>query len=85
VDDSDGYYGDEFCLAIEYFANCINKAELSHIEKKKYIDYFFGKYIENDPDYFRENYDGALSEICLSKDDLEYWKKLLKSHQRRNV
>jgi len=85
MDDSDGYYGDEFCLAIEYFAYCINKAELSHIEKKKYIDYFFGKYIENDPDYFRENYDGALSEICLSKDDLEYWKKLLKSHQRRNV
>jgi hypothetical protein len=85
VDDSDGYYRDEFCLAIEYFANCINEAELSHIEKKKYIDYFFGKYIENDPDYFRENYDGSLSEICLSKDDLEYWKKLLKPHLPKNL
>ncbi|GAI38001.1 unnamed protein product, partial [marine sediment metagenome] len=76
---------DEFCLAIEHFANCINEAELSHIEKKKYIDYFFSKYIENDPDYFRENYDGALSEICLSKDDLEYWKKLLKPHLPKNL
>lgn len=85
VDDSDGYYRDEFCLAIEYFANCINEAELSHIEKKKYIGYFFGKYIKNDPDYFRENYDGALSEICLSKDDLEYWKKLLKPHLPKNL
>ena len=85
VDDSDGYYRDEFCLAIEYFANCINEAELSHIEKKKYIDYFFVKYIKNDPDYFRENYDGALSEICFSKDDLEYWKKLLKPHLPKNL
>jgi len=85
VDDSDGYYGDEFCLAIEDFVNCINEAELSHIKKKKYIDYFFSKYIENDPDYFRENYDGALSEICLSKDDLEYWKKLLKPYLPRNL
>ena len=85
VDDSDGYYRDEFCLAIEYFANCINEAELSHIEKKKYIDYFFAKYIKNDPDYFRENYDGSLSEICLSKDDLEYWKKLLKPYLPKNL
>ena len=85
VDDSDGYYGNEFTLTVEDFANCINEAELSHIEKKKYIDYFFGKYIENDPDYFRENYDGALSGICLSKDDLEYWKKLLKPHLPKNL
>lgn len=79
VDDSDGYYGGEFSQAMEDFVNCINRAELGHKEKKDYIDYLFGKYIENDPDYFQEYYGYALREICESRDDLEYWKKLLKA------
>jgi uncharacterized Zn finger protein len=33
VDDSDGYYGDEFIQAIKDFADCINKAGLGHKEK----------------------------------------------------
>lgn len=80
VDDSDGYYGGEFAQAMEDFVNCINRAKLSHKEKKDYIDYLFAKYIENDPDYFQESYDYALREICQSRDDLEHWKRLLKPH-----
>jgi len=80
VDDSDGYYGGEFAQAMEDFVNCINRAKLSHKEKKDYIDYLFAKYIENDPDYFQESYDYTLREICQSRDDLEHWKRLLKPH-----
>lgn len=85
VDDSDGYYADEFVLTIEDFVNCINRSELDHKGKKGYIGYFFSKYIENDPDYFREYYGYALREICHSRDDLEYWKKLLKPHLPNNL
>jgi len=85
VDDSDGYYADEFVRAIDDFIYCINRADLDHKEKKKYIKYFFSKYIENDPDYFREYYAYALREICYLKDDLEYWKKLLNPHLPKNL
>ena len=80
VDDSDGYYGGEFSQAMEDFLNCINRAKLSHKEKKGHIGYLFGKYIENEPDYLQEYYDYALREICQSRDDLEEWKRLLKPH-----
>ena len=85
VDDSDGYYGDEFVRAIEDMASCINKAELNHKEKKEYIKYFFTKYIESDPDYFSEYYGYALKEICYLKDDLHYWRKLLQPHLPEKV
>lgn len=85
VDDSNGYYADEFVLTIDDFVYCINRAELNHTEKKKYTKYFFNEYIENDPDYFREYYAYTLKEICYSKDDLEYWKKLLKLHLPKNL
>lgn len=77
VDDSDGYYGDEFTRAIEDFVDCLSRTDLDYKRKKGYIDYFFDKYIENDPDYFRAHYSYALSKICHSKDELEYWMKLL--------
>ncbi|MCK4224923.1 MAG: SWIM zinc finger family protein [candidate division Zixibacteria bacterium] len=76
VDDSDGYYGGEFAHAIENLAECINNARLNPKEKRTYIDYLFDKYIKNDPDYFQQNYDYALREICQSRGDLEYWKGL---------
>ncbi len=80
VDDSDGYYGGEFSQALKNFTDCINRAKLDHKAKKPYIDYLFDKYIENEPDYFQENYDCALQEICRTKNDLEYWKNLLEPH-----
>ena len=80
VDDSDGYYGEEFTHAVEGFVESLIKANLDYKNKKAYIDYFFDKYIENDPDYFRDHYSFALSRICRSKDELGYWKKLLEPY-----
>ena len=85
VDDSDGYYGDEFEQAMENFANCINKRGLDHKGKKGYIDYLFGKYMENEPDYFQENYNYALRKICQSSQDLEYWKGLLEPYLPKDL
>lgn len=85
VDDSDGYYGDQFVSAIDDMTHCIKKAELKPDEKKKYIKYFFNKYIENDPDYFREYYGYALREICYLEDDLKYWKKLLEPYLPKKI
>lgn len=80
VDDSDGYYGEEFTRAIEDFVDCLNRVNLDYKNKKDYIDYFFDKYIENEPDYFRDHYSWALSKICHSKAELEHWRKLLESY-----
>jgi uncharacterized Zn finger protein len=80
VDDSDGYYGDEFTSCIENLAENINCVELPFDEAKKYIKYFFEKYIENEPDFFQQHYRYALDVVCNSPDTLKYWKKLLKPH-----
>jgi hypothetical protein len=85
VDDSDGYYGGEFSCAIDNMVDCINKLELDHKEKKKYIQYFFDRYVENDPDYFREYYGYALQEICYLEEDLQYWRKLLKPYLPKKI
>ena len=85
VDDSDGYYGDEFVSVIDDMAHCITKAELKPDEKKKYIQYFFDKYVENEPDYFREYYGYALRKICYLEDDLKYWKKLLEPYLPKKI
>lgn len=80
VDDSDGYYGGEFSNALHDFTECIRRAELEFSDKKSYIDYFFRQYIKNDPDYFQEFYEIALIQICSSKKDFEYLRKVLKPH-----
>jgi hypothetical protein len=85
IDDSDGYYGGEFTCAIDNMVDCINKLELDHKEKKKYIQYFFDKYVENDPDYFREYYGYALREICYLEEDLQYWRKLLEPYLPKKI
>jgi len=85
IDDSDGYYGQNFVFAIEDMAHCIEKAELKSGKKKKYIQYFFDKYVENEPDYFREYYGYALKEVCCLESDLQYWKKLLEPYLPKRI
>jgi len=85
VDDSDGYYGDEFVSSIDNMTHYITKAELKSGEKKKFIKYFFDKYVENNPDYFREYYGYALREICHLDDDLKYWKELLEPYLPKTI
>jgi uncharacterized Zn finger protein len=80
VDDSDGYYSGEFSHAVEEFVKCLKKAGLKHEEKREYINYLFNKYLESDPDFLQEIYEYALEQFCDSKEDLEYWKKLLEPH-----
>ncbi len=79
VDDSDGYYGDEFLRALGSFTGCIKDAALTE-GKKSHIKYLFKKYMERDPDYFQQYYYQALKDICFLKKDLLYWKELLKPH-----
>jgi len=85
VDDSDGYYGGEFFHAIANMTYYLNKLELKHEEKKRHIEYFFNKYIGNEPDYFQEYYDFALREICNLKEDLKFWGKLLKPYLSEKI
>lgn len=80
VDDSDGYYGTEFDNAIAGFTDCVKKAGLKPQDKRQYIDYLFRKYVENEPDYFRENYEEALKHVCESRSDLTHWRNLVKPH-----
>lgn len=85
VDDSYGYCSDDFDDAINGLVSCLIKAELRSKERKRYINYLFNKYIEKKPDYFTENYDYALQQMCTSKEDLAYWKKLLNPFLLRDL
>jgi len=80
VDDSDGYYGGKFSDYLDSFTECIERAELEPDAKKGYIDYLFSRYLQNDPDYFRDDYHDALKSLCTTKEDLNYWKMLLGPH-----
>ncbi len=77
VDDSDGYYGEQFDTALENFASTIKDWGLDHSEKAWYIEYFFKRYVTGEPDYLQECYQAALESICTAKEDLQYWMKLL--------
>lgn len=80
VDDSDGFYGGEFSDNLNSFVDSIAKAGLKAKDKRKYIEYLFDKYLQREPDYFQEDYDEALRELCTSEEDLRYWKELLEPH-----
>lgn len=45
-----------------------------------YIKYLFDKYLQNEPDYFQDDYDEALKTLCTTDEDLRYWKELLEPH-----
>jgi uncharacterized Zn finger protein len=76
VDDSDGYYGDEFSSALDDFIAAINAAALSDEERISYVNYLFQKYTESD-DYFRDEYEETLMEFCAKRKELEHLKGLL--------
>ena len=76
VDDSNGYYGDTFQKAVRKMASCVREECAGHPQKRQYISYLHGRFVQNDPDYFQEFYDGALRRICTAHDDLEYLRGL---------
>jgi hypothetical protein len=75
VDDSDGYYGESFSEAVQSLASCVNL--LGREKKSGYIDYFFEKFMQKEPDYFEDDYGEALRSVCVGKDDLERLRELL--------
>lgn len=83
VDDSDGFYGGEFSNCLMAFVECISEAELDAKAKRKCIDYLFSKYLQRKPDYFQDDYDDALRELCASEEDLRYWKELLEKNMHK--
>ena len=76
VDDSNGYYGDVFQKAVKKMADCIGEERAGHPQKRQYISYLHDRFVQNDPDYFQEFYDGALRSICTTREDLEYLRAL---------
>ena len=80
TDDSTGYYGEEFEWAIAHYGGALAEGNLEGEARKTHIEYLFEKYLENDPDYFREYYEETLEELCSEEGDYRYWKKLLSPH-----
>lgn len=76
VDDSNGYYGDMFQEAVRRMTNCIKDERAGRPQKRQYISYLHERFVQNDPDYFQEFYDGALRRICTTQDDLWYLRDL---------
>jgi hypothetical protein len=80
VDDSDGYYEGKFSDFLDGFVEYIMLAELGADARQMHINYLFKRYLQKDPDFSQDDYYDALKQLCTSKDDLYYWKKLLEPH-----
>ena len=76
IDDSNGYYTDVFVKMLKEMVYNVNKAKLNHLQKRQYISYLYDQFIYREPDYFNEFYHEALKTVCITKNDLEYWKML---------
>ncbi len=63
VDDSNGYYADEFSDYLKAFLDCITKAGLGIEAERKLTDYISDKYTQKDLDYFRDDYGEALKRL----------------------
>ena len=80
VDDSGGHYGREIERAIESYAETVVEQDLDHEQKRPYIGYLCGEFIEADYGFASGYYDDALQTLCTTADDLEYWLKMLDAH-----
>jgi hypothetical protein len=68
-----------FQHAIASYATCIRDANLPHEDKREYIEYCFGQWLDEHeeggfPQYFKE----GLWEICTTEADYRYWQSLLR-------
>lgn len=76
VDDSNGYYADQFQKAVRGMVGCIKQEGAGHPRKRHYVSYLHERFVWHEPDYFEEFYDAALRAVCTTREDLEYWKSL---------
>lgn len=82
--ESSGYYEDKFAHYLTSYIACINNAGLTAEAKRAYIKYLFGKYTDN-PQYFEAEYLQSLEELCVSREDREYWLELLDAYMREEI
>jgi len=79
VDDSYGTFAQDFSDYLDMYMDCIGKADLGPVERKRQIEYLFARSLE-EPDYFEDEYDAALSNLCTSIEEIEHWEGLVKAH-----
>ncbi len=84
IGESSGYYEDKFAHYLKSYVACINNAGLDARAKRVYIKYLFRKYT-NDPQYFEAEYLQSLEELCISREDREYWLELLDAHMQEEI
>ena len=85
VDDSNGYYDDNFTRFIDTFVECMLDAKQDFDQKKEYIKYLFEKYTEGEPDYCEDNYYDGLKNLCITEEDLKYWQELLEPYVQEEL
>lgn len=73
IDDSGGYHGREIERAIDSYAETVAENLDSHEQKRPYIEYLCGGFVEADHGFASDYYDDALRTLCTTTDDLEYW------------
>lgn len=79
IDDSGGYYGSELESAIESYAETVAEQNLDHNEKRPYIEYLCGEFVDAEYSFASDYYGDALRTLCTTDEDHEYWLELLDS------
>ncbi len=77
VDDSSGHYGQAAERAIESAAETLAEANLSHDEKRPYIESFVEAVCGTDYEFASGSYDDALRMLCTTDADHEHWLECL--------
>lgn len=75
-----GFEHDEtFQDAIASYATCLRDANLRHEDKREYIEYCFGQWLdEHEEGGFPQHFRAGLWELCTTEDDYRYWQSLLR-------
>ena len=76
VDDSGGHYSETIYKAVLGMVACICRQKMGGEEKRQHIAYLYGRFLAEDPDVCDDAYYAALSDVCTTKADLEYLRRL---------
>jgi len=80
VDDSRGYYAQQIADAVEAYARCIADGASDHEERREHVEYLFEQFLEAEYSFVSDDYADALGDLCVTTEDLEYWRELLAPH-----
>lgn len=81
------YYGEDFEAELDAFVECIHESDLTHEDRREYIDYLFERWTSDDTAVgtFSRDYRAALWELCRDDADLRYWRTLLEAELPEEV